>query len=64
MRALCGELYTLGIRSLMVEGGARVIESFLQAGVTKSLIITVCPILVGTEGIGYQLKEVLNVTLF
>ena len=48
----------------MVEGGARIIESFLQAGVTKSLIITVCPILVGTEGIGYQLKEVLNVTLF
>ncbi|KAI0692946.1 dihydrofolate reductase-like domain-containing protein [Cytidiella melzeri] len=56
-------LKTLGIRSLMVEGGARVIQSFLKetqscAGgtaipVVDTVIITVAPIIVGAGGVGY-----------
>ncbi|KAF7303231.1 Methionine aminopeptidase 2 [Mycena kentingensis (nom. inval.)] len=43
-----------GIRSLMVEGGARVIESFLRTeNCVDTLIITTAPLLVGQQGVGY-----------
>jgi 2,5-diamino-6-(ribosylamino)-4(3H)-pyrimidinone 5'-phosphate reductase len=49
-------LNDLGIRSLMVEGGARIIGSFCAApeNIIDALIITVAPILVGSDGVGYQ----------
>ncbi len=49
----------LGIRSLMVEGGASVIRAFLTAAgssaspVVDTVIVTVAPVLVGNEGVGY-----------
>ena len=48
-------LNDLGIRSLMVEGGARIIGSFLVSPekIVDALIITVAPILVGSDGVGY-----------
>ncbi|KAI0363152.1 bacterial bifunctional deaminase-reductase [Pilatotrama ljubarskyi] len=58
-------LHELGVRSLMVEGGARVIRSFLSAAGTPTsthpdskktvdaLVITVAPTLVGSAGVGY-----------
>jgi 2,5-diamino-6-(ribosylamino)-4(3H)-pyrimidinone 5'-phosphate reductase len=51
-------LNDLGIRSLMVEGGAGIIGSFFAAPekIVDSLIITVAPVLVGSEGVGYQCK--------
>jgi 2,5-diamino-6-(ribosylamino)-4(3H)-pyrimidinone 5'-phosphate reductase len=51
-------LNDLGIRSLMVEGGARIIESFFAApeNIVDALIITVAPLLVGSDGVGYQCK--------
>ena len=51
-------LSDLGIRSLMVEGGARIIGSFFAApeNIVDALIITVAPILVGSDGVGYQCK--------
>ena len=36
-----------GIRSLMVEGGAAVITSFLKAGLVDALVLTLSPKLVG-----------------
>lgn len=36
-----------GTRSLMVEGGARVITSFLTAGLVDQVIITIAPLFVG-----------------
>lgn len=45
--ALLRRLWDLGIRSLMVEGGARVIESFLRGDLVDRLVITVAPRLVG-----------------
>jgi len=43
-----------GIRSVMVEGGARVIQSFLSSGhLVDALIVTTAPVLVGRDGVGY-----------
>ncbi len=45
--ALLSALVAQGIRSVMVEGGARVITSFLRARLVDRLIITIVPIMVG-----------------
>ncbi|GAA5853497.1 hypothetical protein JCM8547_002478 [Rhodosporidiobolus lusitaniae] len=42
---------TLFGRSLMVEGGASVITSFLASGLVDLVIVTVAPVLVGAEGV-------------
>jgi len=50
-----------GIRSIMVEGGARVIQSFLASRhLVDSMIVTIAPVLVGRDGVGYDggLEEV------
>ena len=60
------KLRSLDIRSLMVEGGASVIGSFLaeassshatQNGIRRTIldtvIVTVAPTLVGDDGVGY-----------
>lgn len=40
-------LYERGIRSLMVEGGAKIITAFLQAHLVDALVLTVAPQIVG-----------------
>jgi GTP cyclohydrolase II len=45
--AMLERLGELGIGSLMVEGGARVITSFLYARLVNLLVLTVSPVLVG-----------------
>jgi GTP cyclohydrolase II len=45
--ALLGRLGELGVRRLMVEGGARVIESFVADRLVDQLVVTVAPRLVG-----------------
>jgi len=52
---LLASLLTFGIRSLMVEGGAKVIQSFLTSAKSSVdvIIVTVAPILVGDNGVGY-----------
>lgn len=40
-------LHKQGIRSLMVEGGARVITSFIQARLADYLVLTLVPVFVG-----------------
>ncbi|KAH9486265.1 2,5-diamino-6-ribosylamino-4(3H)-pyrimidinone 5'-phosphate reductase [Psilocybe cubensis] len=42
-----------GVQTLMVEGGAQIIASFLSEAVVDSLIITTAPVLVGDAGVGY-----------
>ncbi|KAI0715008.1 bacterial bifunctional deaminase-reductase [Earliella scabrosa] len=62
IRGLLSALHQQGVRSLMVEGGARVIGSFLSAAqrsdpdggkVVDALVVTVAPTLVGDAGVGY-----------
>ena len=45
--ALLRELADLGIRKLMVEGGARVISSFLSLRLVDWIVITIAPTLLG-----------------
>lgn len=52
--ALLSLLRAHGICTLMVEGGARVIASFLAAPcVVNTLLITTEPLLVGSAGVSY-----------
>jgi 2,5-diamino-6-(ribosylamino)-4(3H)-pyrimidinone 5'-phosphate reductase len=45
--ALLGELARRGVRSLLVEGGAKVLSAFLRAGVVDALTVYVAPIVIG-----------------
>jgi riboflavin-specific deaminase-like protein len=47
LRKLMDRLYERGIRSLMVEGGARVITNFIQDRLVDLFIITISPKLIG-----------------
>lgn len=47
LTALLSCLGELGISSLMVEGGSRVIASFLAQGLVERLVLTIAPLLVG-----------------
>jgi riboflavin biosynthesis pyrimidine reductase len=47
-----------GIKSLMVEGGARVINSFLAyPTLVRRIIVTVAPVFVGKDGVGYGIQN-------
>jgi 5-amino-6-(5-phosphoribosylamino)uracil reductase/diaminohydroxyphosphoribosylaminopyrimidine deaminase/5-amino-6-(5-phosphoribosylamino)uracil reductase len=48
--ALLRELWTFGIRSVMVEGGATLITGFLRAGLVDRLAVCVAPKILG-EGL-------------
>jgi 3,4-dihydroxy 2-butanone 4-phosphate synthase/GTP cyclohydrolase II len=47
LAALLASLWKLGIKSLMVEGGAAVISSFLTAHLVDRMVVTIAPMLVG-----------------
>ncbi|KAG2045132.1 dihydrofolate reductase-like domain-containing protein [Suillus americanus] len=56
-------LYNFGIKTLMVEGGATIIGSFLAEParskpntIIDTLIITIAPTLIGDDGVGYGKK--------
>ena len=55
LKSVVSCLSSIGIRTLMVEGGASVISSFLEAGLVDRLIITSCPVFVG-EGVNYNIE--------
>ncbi|KAG9222404.1 hypothetical protein CCMSSC00406_0002739 [Pleurotus cornucopiae] len=62
IRAMLRTLSELGVRSLMVEGGASVIKSFFtgvsnpSGNFVDAVIVTVAPVFVGQQGIGYDLN--------
>ncbi|KAJ7446382.1 dihydrofolate reductase-like domain-containing protein [Mycena galericulata] len=59
--ALLALLHEQGIRTLMVEGGARVIASFLAAPrAVDTLLITTAPVLVGATGVGWGVEGVVD----
>ena len=47
LRALLHALSSLGIRSVMVEGGSKIITSFLMEHLVNQFVITVAPLFVG-----------------
>lgn len=58
--AVVDHLRHMGIRSLMVEGGAQIIRSFLRTPIVDNLIITVAPTFIGEHGVGYALDPETN----
>ena len=46
-----------GIKSLMVEGGARVIGSFISEPIVDKIVITIAPVLLGGAGVEYRLPN-------
>lgn len=61
--SVLNRLRTLGIRSLMIEGGARLIHSCLQASsLIDALILTVAPTFVGPTGLTYASSGVSNIS--
>ncbi|WFD43959.1 hypothetical protein MPSI1_002624 [Malassezia psittaci] len=57
--AICAKLHDLQLDSVMVEGGATVIDSILRAntkqpGIIQSAIVTISPNTIGPQGIGYE----------
>ena len=47
LSALLRRLGELGVNSLLVEGGARIITGFLQARLVDRLVLTIAPVVVG-----------------
>ena len=47
LAGLLGQLGSLGINSLMVEGGAQIITSFLVSRLVDQIVLTVAPLVVG-----------------
>ena len=44
---MLGRLHELGIRSLMVEGGAGIVNSLLRAGLVDRLVVCIAPKVLG-----------------
>ncbi|GAB4378825.1 MAG: hypothetical protein Kow0042_27640 [Calditrichia bacterium] len=47
LEKLLANLYEMGIRSVMVEGGARIISSFLRHHLADQMVLTIAPMLLG-----------------
>ena len=47
LSSLMQQLYEHGIRSLMVEGGARIITSFLRERLADQIVLTIVPMILG-----------------
>jgi diaminohydroxyphosphoribosylaminopyrimidine deaminase/5-amino-6-(5-phosphoribosylamino)uracil reductase len=50
--AALGELRRAGVKSVLVEGGARVFSSFAASGVWDGMFVFISPMLFGPEGVG------------
>jgi riboflavin biosynthesis pyrimidine reductase len=59
IRAVLQQLHAEGIRSILVEGGARVITSMLAAGVAHRVIVSISPRILGrgTDAVGELHKK-------
>ncbi|KAJ1721111.1 2,5-diamino-6-(ribosylamino)-4(3H)-pyrimidinone 5'-phosphate reductase [Coemansia erecta] len=55
--AVLGVLEQEGVSSLMVEGGAQVIQAFLECRMVDCLIVTIAPTVVGSEGVPAVLAQ-------
>jgi len=63
--AILESLANLKIKSLMVEGGAHIIQSFLRLGNVETIVVTTAPKTVGEDGLGHgtDLENIRNFTL-
>lgn len=57
-RAIVDGLHALGLRRLLVEGGAKTISAFIDAGVVDRLHVLVAPLILGSGKAGLTLAPV------
>ncbi|KAJ1954219.1 2,5-diamino-6-(ribosylamino)-4(3H)-pyrimidinone 5'-phosphate reductase [Linderina pennispora] len=60
LAAVLKEIFNLGISSLMVEGGAQIIQLFMTSRLTDRLITTTAPVLVGSGGVPAVAAETID----
>ncbi len=52
LKCMLEDLYSMGIKKLLVEGGSRVIGSFLSSGLFDEMTIFIAPFIIGPEAPG------------
>ena len=57
-RAIVAALYALGLRRLLIEGGAWTVSSFIDAGAVDRLHVLVAPIILGSGKTGLSLAPI------
>jgi 2,5-diamino-6-(ribosylamino)-4(3H)-pyrimidinone 5'-phosphate reductase len=62
IQAVLSALLSVGVTKLMVEGGATIIESFLQQAneFVDQLVITVAPLFIGPLGVEVKALDILD----
>jgi len=60
LSSLMQQLHERGIRSLMVEGGARIITSFLRERLADQIILTIVPMILGGFRGVRELEDVIS----
>jgi 2,5-diamino-6-(ribosylamino)-4(3H)-pyrimidinone 5'-phosphate reductase len=58
--AILAVLQVQGIKSVMVEGGSRIIQSCLTSGCVDQLVVTIAPVYVGDQGVDVSAKATLD----
>jgi diaminohydroxyphosphoribosylaminopyrimidine deaminase/5-amino-6-(5-phosphoribosylamino)uracil reductase len=61
-RSIIQALWERGLRSFLVEGGARTISSFLDAGVVDRLHVLVAPVILGSGKPGLSLRPITSLS--
>ncbi|MEQ1651892.1 MAG: RibD family protein [Hyphomicrobium sp.] len=56
--AIVSALYALGLKKILVEGGASTISAFIDAGVVDRLHVLVAPVILGSGTTGLSLKAI------
>jgi diaminohydroxyphosphoribosylaminopyrimidine deaminase / 5-amino-6-(5-phosphoribosylamino)uracil reductase len=57
-RAMVDALFALGLRRLLIEGGATTVSSFIDAGVIDRLHVLVAPVILGSGKTGLSLAPI------
>lgn len=57
-RDIVSALFDLGLKRLLIEGGAATVSSFLDAGALDRLHLLVGPVIIGSGKVGLQLRPV------
>lgn len=60
--AIVGALFNRGLKRLLIEGGARTVSRFIDAGVVDRLHLLVAPMIIGSGQTGLDLAPIVNLS--
>jgi diaminohydroxyphosphoribosylaminopyrimidine deaminase / 5-amino-6-(5-phosphoribosylamino)uracil reductase len=61
-RAIVDALFALGLKRLLIEGGAWTVSSFIDAGVVDRLHVLVAPMILGSGKTGLELRPIASLS--